>query len=917
MATAIPRYDAFISYSHAADSQLASRLESALQRFAKPWYKLREMAVFRDGNNLNLTPALWSSIQSALDEARHLVLLASPESARSVWVEREVQHWLDSRGVGSLILVVTGGELAWDAAADAFDWNRTDCLPHALQGAFREEPFYLDLRWARDESAKLTLRDPTFASGVALLSATLHGRSVEDMVGAEVAQHRRMTLWRNAAIASLSVLLAAAVSATWVAEQQRRTAEAERLLAVEQRERAESVTLLTRVRSALESGLLAQAVRTALGAAQRFPSLPATAAALNSVGLNSGAVLMALNSIAPHVRTLEVSADGQRILTLSADTPSPGSVAEARVYDVLGRQLLVQSSVSKARLVDGGRRWLRAIPGAPFRMPDTHGPGCGATEAFQIVDVDAAPSGSATAARKLGVGFADLSADGQRVVQLCGTRLELQDADGSRRITRVPDAKTARLSPDGRTVAVERATSVWLIDTVEWFPVASAGEPPPDAVPPPAREVLGRNPVFAADSRRVVTELGATSALWHLDGRELDRRPGRSPRPGPGDTWFTESVDGTLKWSPGASTPVRLDGRDVQVSADGQWLLTSLSATDALRVASIDGHALATVPGRMGRFSPLGPSVVAADASGAVRIWDLRRLGLESPAAAAGVWEVADATARKELADTLTGLMSEAARVVADRGNLPLPGCVIPEAQCSRDGLSAVAQFQRMKTPGRPGSLDIQMVSLSRDGGGNLAAQIVPLASTLACPTPATAIAYSPVAGGPWAVGCQDGTVHLVDRTGRLRWSSRHPGPITTVAWSPDGRTVFVGTGDRTAVLLGADDGQPGIRLPAHDSAVVRAVFDLSAHTVATLTRSGTAWAWSIGAGSPRLLGSIRVEGSRLAALHVDREARWLYGATTTQRLHRWSLNASRDLSGQYPWLSAETEAEQVAPGQR
>ncbi|MDQ3698882.1 MAG: hypothetical protein M3373_12810 [Gemmatimonadota bacterium] len=42
------RYDAFISYSHALDGTLAPALQSALHRFAKPWYRLRARRVFRD-----------------------------------------------------------------------------------------------------------------------------------------------------------------------------------------------------------------------------------------------------------------------------------------------------------------------------------------------------------------------------------------------------------------------------------------------------------------------------------------------------------------------------------------------------------------------------------------------------------------------------------------------------------------------------------------------------------------------------------------------------------------------------------------------------------------------------------------------------------------------------------------------------
>jgi hypothetical protein len=43
-------YKAFLSYSHAADGKLAPALQSALHRFAKPWYRKRAIKVFRDKN---------------------------------------------------------------------------------------------------------------------------------------------------------------------------------------------------------------------------------------------------------------------------------------------------------------------------------------------------------------------------------------------------------------------------------------------------------------------------------------------------------------------------------------------------------------------------------------------------------------------------------------------------------------------------------------------------------------------------------------------------------------------------------------------------------------------------------------------------------------------------------------------------
>ncbi|WP_147450347.1 hypothetical protein [Corallococcus carmarthensis] len=61
------RHKAFISYSHAADGMLAPALQGALQQFARPYYALRAIDVFRNQTDLSATPHLWGSVQKALD----------------------------------------------------------------------------------------------------------------------------------------------------------------------------------------------------------------------------------------------------------------------------------------------------------------------------------------------------------------------------------------------------------------------------------------------------------------------------------------------------------------------------------------------------------------------------------------------------------------------------------------------------------------------------------------------------------------------------------------------------------------------------------------------------------------------------------------------------------------------------------
>ena len=65
---------------------------------AKPFYRRRALNVFRDKTGLAAGPALWRTIEAALERSGHFILLASPESAHSEWVEKEVGWWLRHRG---------------------------------------------------------------------------------------------------------------------------------------------------------------------------------------------------------------------------------------------------------------------------------------------------------------------------------------------------------------------------------------------------------------------------------------------------------------------------------------------------------------------------------------------------------------------------------------------------------------------------------------------------------------------------------------------------------------------------------------------------------------------------------------------------------------------------------------------------
>lgn len=221
-------WDAFISYSHAADGKLAPALQSGLQRFMRPWYRRRALRIFRDETGLTVDPRLWTSIADALDKSGCFILLASPEAAKSQWVDREIQHWLAKESVDRLLPVVTDGEWVWKAAAGDFDWERSTAVPAVLRGVFDEEPRHLDLRWAR-EAERLDLRNPRFLDAIAELAAPMHGKAKDELVGEDIRLYRRARRLAWGAITGLIALTIAAVVGWVFAEHRQVTAESQRL----------------------------------------------------------------------------------------------------------------------------------------------------------------------------------------------------------------------------------------------------------------------------------------------------------------------------------------------------------------------------------------------------------------------------------------------------------------------------------------------------------------------------------------------------------------------------------------------------------------------------------------------------------------------------------------------------------------
>jgi hypothetical protein len=322
------RYDAFISYSHAADGSLAPALRNGLHRLSKPFFKLRALNVFRDTTNLAASPGLWPSIEGALAQSRFFILMASPEAAASRWVNKEVDWWCRNRSASKILIILTKGELFWDAAKNDFDWHRTTALPELLRGAFDTEPHWIDFRWARTET-DVSLNHPAFRDGVASIAAPLRGSLKDELIGEDVILQRRSRKAAFAAFGAITLFAVLSALAAWFAFEQRDKARLSqsRTLALMSEQKTGIGDTFQGISLALE------ALPSDLSAPNR-PYEPLAETAL-ARALHQHRGLLTLSGHEGEVLSAEFSPNGNKIVTCSDDDT-------ARLWDTItGAELLV------------------------------------------------------------------------------------------------------------------------------------------------------------------------------------------------------------------------------------------------------------------------------------------------------------------------------------------------------------------------------------------------------------------------------------------------------------------------------------------------------------------------------------------------------------------------------------------------
>jgi len=133
------KYTAFISYN-LKDDRWAKWLQRKLEAYSIPVVirnekdevmrreeKPKKLRVFRYKTDLN-TVSLNEGLAKELDDARWLIVICSPNSARSAWVGKEIQHFLDTGRRDHILPFIVSGT--------SYSGDENECLNPVLKAAF-------------------------------------------------------------------------------------------------------------------------------------------------------------------------------------------------------------------------------------------------------------------------------------------------------------------------------------------------------------------------------------------------------------------------------------------------------------------------------------------------------------------------------------------------------------------------------------------------------------------------------------------------------------------------------------------------------------------------------------------------------------------------------------------------------------
>ncbi len=236
-----PKYRAFISYSH-RDSTWASWLHASLEKYRPPKPLIgtvtargavpkRLTPIFKDRDELPSATDLGTLINAALEDSASQIVICSPQSAKSKWVNEEILAFKRLGREDRIFCLIVDGE---PNATDLPGREQEECFPPALRfrlgrdGQLSDkpaEPIAADARPRKDgkQNAKLKLISGVLGVGFDTLRRREQQRRIRRMFWFSCAAFAGMVLTSGLAAYAL-VQRAVAQRQTVRAEAEARTA---------------------------------------------------------------------------------------------------------------------------------------------------------------------------------------------------------------------------------------------------------------------------------------------------------------------------------------------------------------------------------------------------------------------------------------------------------------------------------------------------------------------------------------------------------------------------------------------------------------------------------------------------------------------------------------------------------------------
>lgn len=191
------KYFAFISYSH-KDKKIAKKLQKRLENYhlpsalqkSNPELPKNLSPIFIDESNLIARGSLQSALRDNLGRSKYLILICSPSSAKSEYVNDEAEYFIKNGRADHIIPLIVDG-------VPHSEYASLECFPPAILSLPREnEPLGIDIKTHGCNDAFLRV------------IATMLGLDLDSFISREARERKRKAAIFTAVTSALMIIAA-------------------------------------------------------------------------------------------------------------------------------------------------------------------------------------------------------------------------------------------------------------------------------------------------------------------------------------------------------------------------------------------------------------------------------------------------------------------------------------------------------------------------------------------------------------------------------------------------------------------------------------------------------------------------------------------------------------------------------------